>query len=124
MSYKNYPMVSRVVFGRGSFNQLGDIIEPKRLNVKAPFIFLVDDVFKGNPFITTRIPIAYSDELIFVSADEEPKTTQVDELVEKIILTQLRANCVGRMLQLSAKQHFVSEKHATITPNLAETHEK
>ena len=87
MSYKNYPMVSRVVFGRGSFNQLGDIIEPKRLNVKAPFIFLVDDVFKGNPFITTRIPIAYSDELIFVSADEEPKTTQVDELVEKIILT-------------------------------------
>ena len=41
-------MVSRVVFGRGSFNQLGDIIGPKRLNRKAPFIFLVDDVFKNN----------------------------------------------------------------------------
>jgi 3-deoxy-alpha-D-manno-octulosonate 8-oxidase len=86
MSYKNYPMVSRVVFGRGSFNQLGDIIESKRQNVKAPFIFLVDDVFKGNPLITSRIPLAYKDELIFVSANEEPKTSQVDELVERIIL--------------------------------------
>ena len=52
MSYKNYPMVSRVIFGRGSFNQLGDIISPKRLNSTAPFIFLVDDVFKGNPDLT------------------------------------------------------------------------
>ncbi len=87
MSYKNYPMVSRIVFGRGSFNQLGDIIEPKRLNVKAPFIFLVDDVFKGDALVTSRIPLAYDDELIFISANEEPKTSQVDELVEKIILT-------------------------------------
>ncbi len=87
MSFKNYPMVSRVVFGRGSFNQLGDIIEPKRLNAKAPFIFLVDDVFKGNNEITSRIPLAYDDQLLFISADEEPKTSQVDQLVEQIILT-------------------------------------
>lgn len=87
MIYKNYPMVSRVVFGRGSFNQLGEIIEPKRLNTKAPFVFLVDDVFKGDHSITSRIPLSYEDELIFVSAEEEPKTSQVDELVEKIILS-------------------------------------
>lgn len=87
MSFKNYPMVSRVVFGRGSFNQLADIIEPKRLNSKAPFIFLVDDVFKNNHDITSRIPLAYEDQLLFISAEEEPKTSQVDELVEEIILT-------------------------------------
>ncbi|MEM9680904.1 MAG: iron-containing alcohol dehydrogenase family protein [Bacteroidota bacterium] len=86
MKYKNYPMVSRVVFGRGSFNQLGDIIEPKRLNDKAPFIFLVDDVFKGNAWLTSRIPVSYSDEILYISADEEPKTSQVDQLVEQIIL--------------------------------------
>ncbi len=80
-------MVSRVVYGRGCFNQLGDIIAPKRLNTKAPFIFLVDDVFKGNSWLTSRIPIAYKDQLIYISADEEPKTSQVDELVEQIILT-------------------------------------
>jgi len=87
MNYKNYPMVSRVIFGRGSFNQLGDILEPKRLNAKAPFIFLVDDVFKGKSWLTSRIPLSYDDQLLYVSADEEPKTSQVDELVEKIILT-------------------------------------
>lgn len=86
MNYKNYPMVSRVVFGRGSFNQLGDIIAPKRKNIKAPFIFLVDDVFKGNSWLTSRIPIAYNDQLLYISAEEEPKTSQVDELVEQIIL--------------------------------------
>ena len=86
MSYRNYPMVSRVVFGRGSFNQLGDIIAPKRLNVKAPFIYLVDDVFKGSPLITSRLSLAYEDQLLFISAKEEPKTSQVDELVEQIIL--------------------------------------
>jgi len=87
MNYKNYPMVSRVVFGRGSFDQLGDIIEPKRLNARAPFIFLVDEVFKGNVWLTSRIPLAYDDKIIYVSSDEEPKTSQIDELVEKIILT-------------------------------------
>ncbi|MDT0558879.1 iron-containing alcohol dehydrogenase family protein [Ichthyenterobacterium sp. W332] len=87
MAYKNYPMVSRVIFGRGSFNQLGDILEPMRLNEKAPFIFLVDDVFKGNSWLTSRIPLAYKDEIIYISADEEPKTSQVDELVEQLILS-------------------------------------
>ncbi len=80
-------MVSRVVFGRGSFNQLGDIIEPKRLNTKAPFIFIVDDVFKGNSWLTSRIPTAYDDQVLFISAKEEPKTSQVDDIVEQIILT-------------------------------------
>ncbi|HLT52590.1 MAG TPA: iron-containing alcohol dehydrogenase family protein [Flavobacteriaceae bacterium] len=87
MIFKNYPMVSRVVFGRGSFNQLQDILSPKRLNADAPFIFLVDDVFKGNAWLTSRIPLAYDDRLLYISADEEPKTSQVDELVEQIILT-------------------------------------
>lgn len=87
MSYKNYPMVSRVVFGRGCFNQLTELLEVKRISDKAPFIFIVDDVFKGNAWITGRIPLAYSDEIVYVSTEEEPKTSQVDELVEKIILT-------------------------------------
>jgi 3-deoxy-alpha-D-manno-octulosonate 8-oxidase len=87
MSYKNFPMVPRVIFGRGSFDQLGEILAPKRLNSRAPFIFLVDDVFKGNAWMTSRIPLSYDDKLIYISTLEEPKTSQVDELVEHIILT-------------------------------------
>ena len=86
MSYKNIPMVPRVVFGRGSFNQLEEIIAPKRRNSRAPFIFFVDDVFKGNAWLTSRIPLLYDDRIMYISADEEPKTSQVDELVEEIIL--------------------------------------
>ena len=52
MSYKNFPMVSRVIFGRGSFNQLDEIITPKRQGREAPFIYYVDDVFKGNHWLT------------------------------------------------------------------------
>ena len=87
MAYKNYPMVSRVVFGRGSFNELSEILTPKRLNANAPFIYLVDEVFKGNAWLTSRIPLAYNDYILYISAEEEPKTSQVDDLVEQIILT-------------------------------------
>ncbi len=80
-------MVSKVIFGRGSFNQLEEILTPKRLNTKAPFIFFVDDVFKGDARLTSRIPLAYDDKLYYISTKEEPKTTQIDELVEDIILT-------------------------------------
>jgi len=79
-------MVPRVIFGRGSFNQLNELLAPKRLSINAPFIYLIDDVFKNNTWLLSRISLAYDDRIIFVSADEEPKTAQVDTLVEDIIL--------------------------------------
>jgi 3-deoxy-alpha-D-manno-octulosonate 8-oxidase len=82
-TYKNFPMVPRVVFGQGSFSQLKDILLPKRKNADAPFIFLVDDFFEDKDFIS-RIPLMFNDQVIFVSADEEPKTAQVDALVSRI----------------------------------------
>ena len=87
MSYKNFPMVPRVIFGRGSFSQLNEIISPNRLNEKAPFIYLIDDVFKNNTWILSRISLSYEDRIIYVSTLEEPKTSQVDALVEDVILT-------------------------------------
>lgn len=82
-SYRNFPMVPRVVFGRGSFSQLGEVILPKRRNSEAPFVFLVDDFFQDTDIIN-KIPLMFNDELIFISADEEPKTEQVDALVARI----------------------------------------
>ncbi|MDO1500780.1 iron-containing alcohol dehydrogenase family protein [Winogradskyella maritima] len=86
MTFKNFPMVSNVVFGRGSFNQLEDLIAPKRKGRHAPFIYYVDDVFKGNHWLTARIPLAYKDKIIYIPTLEEPKTEQIDQLVEDIIL--------------------------------------
>ncbi|MBT8244619.1 MAG: iron-containing alcohol dehydrogenase [Winogradskyella sp.] len=86
MSYKNFPMVSHVVYGRGSFNQLDEIISPKRNGREAPFIYFVDDVFKGNHWLTSRISLSYKDKIIYVPTKEEPKTSQIDQLVQDIIL--------------------------------------
>ncbi|WP_317194714.1 iron-containing alcohol dehydrogenase family protein [Aequorivita echinoideorum] len=81
--FRNFPMVPKVVFGQGSFNQLLDILaEHKKEN--APFIYLVDDVFEGNTSLINRISLRFNDKLIFISAAEEPKTSQVDELVKNI----------------------------------------
>ncbi|WJJ95371.1 iron-containing alcohol dehydrogenase family protein [Algibacter luteus] len=86
MSYKNFPMVPRVIFGRGSFNQINEVLAPKRLSINAPFIYFIDDVFKNNTWLLSRISLSYEDRIVFVSAKEEPKTSQVDQLVENIIL--------------------------------------
>ncbi|MEO1033676.1 MAG: iron-containing alcohol dehydrogenase family protein [Bacteroidota bacterium] len=97
MIYKNYPMVSRVVFGRGSFNQLDEILAPNRKGRNAPFIFYVDDVFKGNHWLTSRIMLSYKDEIIYIPTKEEPKTSQIDQLVEDIILkhSELPSGIIG-----------------------------
>ncbi len=83
VQYKNFPMVPRVVFGKGSFDALGSILMSKRKHSEAPFIFLVDDVFEGKELVG-RIPAIFNDLIIFISADEEPKTEQVDVLVQKV----------------------------------------
>lgn len=81
--YKNFPMVPRVIFGAGSFSQLGAILLPRRRNADAPCIFIVDDVFEGSALVS-QIPLLFNDQLIFISAQEEPKTAQVDALVAEI----------------------------------------
>jgi 3-deoxy-alpha-D-manno-octulosonate 8-oxidase len=105
-TYRNFPMVPRVIFGADSFDQLGAILLSKRAHSDAPFIFLVDDVFEGKA-LADRIPLIFSDQIIFVSANEEPKTTQVDVLVNQILesFSELPSGIVGigggTMLDLS-----------------------
>lgn len=85
MNFRNFPMVPRVLFGRGGFNQLHEILTPKRKSKKAPFIYIVDDVFEQNHQMINRIPLHYNDKIIFVSAEEEPKTEYVDQYRDQII---------------------------------------
>ena len=96
MKYRNFPMVPRVVFGHGSFLQLGEILMPKRKSSEAPFIFFIDDVFEGQPLIT-EVPLLFNDQIIFISSEEEPKTAQVDVLVAKIkeSFTEMPSGIVG-----------------------------
>jgi len=81
--FRNFRMVSQVVFGRGCFNQLNDILSEKRPNPDSAMVFLVDDVFEGSP-LAEKIPLQDHDKLLWVNVDDEPKTTYVDELTLKI----------------------------------------
>jgi 3-deoxy-alpha-D-manno-octulosonate 8-oxidase len=80
--FRNFKMVSYVVYGRGSFNQLDEILTPQRKGA-APIIFLVDHFFENKP-LAGRIPVRENDKIIFADTTHEPKTTQVDKLAASL----------------------------------------
>ncbi len=82
MSFRNFKMVSYVVYGRGSFNQLDEILAPQRKGT-APMVFLVDHFFEGKPLLN-RIPLRGKDKVVMVDVTYEPKTTQVDKLAQQL----------------------------------------
>ncbi|NVJ45885.1 MAG: iron-containing alcohol dehydrogenase [Cytophagia bacterium] len=83
MKFKNFPMVKMVVYGRGCFDQTEDIIKPHRKG-DYPFIFIVDDVFKNKAELINRIPLIGNDKIVFASAEDEPKTKQVDAIANEL----------------------------------------
>ncbi len=82
MSFRNFKMVSYVVFGRGSFNQLDEILTPHRKG-DAPMVFLVDHYFEGKSLLN-RIPLRGKDKIVLADVTYEPKTSQVDELARSL----------------------------------------
>jgi len=82
MKFRNLKLVDYVVFGRGSFNQLDEILEPRRTG-DAPMIFLVDHFFENKP-LPGRIPLRGKDRIIFADVTHEPKTKQVDAMAARI----------------------------------------
>ena len=82
MSFRNFKMVSYVVYGRGSFNQLDEILAPQRKG-DAPMVFLVDHFFDGKPLLN-RIPLRGKDKIVLVDVTYEPKTKQVDALASQL----------------------------------------
>lgn len=76
-------MVDYVVYGRGCFDQLDEIIAPRRKD-GAPMVFLLDHYFKNDERLKARIPLRGNDLLIDADVDHEPKTTYVDELANGI----------------------------------------
>ena len=81
--YRNFAIVPRIIFGRGSFSQLGDILREKRYNSDSYMVFVIDDVFADSA-LESRLPMQGRDMLLRVNVDDEPKTTLIDSLVEKI----------------------------------------
>ncbi|HEX8461265.1 MAG TPA: iron-containing alcohol dehydrogenase family protein [Segetibacter sp.] len=80
--FRNFKMVDYVIYGRGSFNQLDEILAPQRKG-EAPIIFLVDHFFEGKT-LPNRISLRGKDKIIFVNVTHEPKTTYVDKIAAEL----------------------------------------
>ena len=80
--YRNFKLVGYVIYGRGSFNQLDDILAPHRKQ-RAPMIFLLDHFFEGKPLMS-RIPVRGNDKVFAADVTYEPKTSYVDQLANHL----------------------------------------
>jgi len=96
MDYKNIKNIDKIVFGTGSFDQLDEIIAPKRTENNKYFVFLVDDFFKGK-YLEKRIPACADDIVKFIfTGKDEPKTGQIDQLRDEILASKgLPSGVVG-----------------------------
>ncbi len=79
MKFRNFKMVDYVVYGRGCFEQLDEIIAPKRKKDK-PMIFLLDAYFANNNEFKSRLSLKGNDKLLIADVTYEPKTSQVDAI--------------------------------------------
>ena len=82
MNFRNFKMIGYVVYGRGAFNQLDEILQPHRKGA-APMVFLVDHFFEGKD-LAKRVPAKGRDQIIFVDVTHEPKTSYVDSIAKKL----------------------------------------
>lgn len=80
--YRNFAIVPRIIFGRGSFNQLDEILAARRTS-DGGMVFILDDVFQDRE-LRGRVPLHEGDRLLLVNVDDEPKTSYIDALVAEI----------------------------------------
>ena len=80
---RNIKQVDKCIYGKGTFNQLPQIVGEHKLKNTDFAVYVVDDVFENTDF-AKRIKTDSNDMLEWVSASYEPKTEQIDNLVSKI----------------------------------------
>ncbi len=81
--FRNFKVVPKIIFGKGSFAQLEDILSYKRKNPESYIVFLIDHAFEDTNF-KNRVPLKNNDILIWTNTNTEPKTHYIDQLVQDI----------------------------------------
>src|SRR5690606_1671257 len=85
MVHKNFKNIDRVTYGRGSFSQLAETIDPIRKENKNYFVFVVDNYFKGKP-LSAQLQNKKEDLVYYIDVDPyEPTTNQIDSLRDEIL---------------------------------------
>jgi 3-deoxy-alpha-D-manno-octulosonate 8-oxidase len=85
MTHKNFKNIDKVTYGRGSFSQLAETIEPVRKENNRYFVYIVDYYFKGKS-LEKKLQNKSEDLVYFIDVDKhEPTTEQIDSLRDAII---------------------------------------
>lgn len=94
--HKNFKGIEKTVFGRGSFAQLGEILDEKRNENDKFMLFVVDNYFKDKP-LAKQIPQKPGDVVMFIDVDQyEPTTEQIDGIRDQVLAKNgLPAGVVG-----------------------------
>lgn len=94
--HKNFKNIDKVVFGRGSFQMLDEILAGERNENDGFMLFIVDQYFKGKA-LEGQLPVTAKDIVKFIDVDpEEPTTDQIDQLRDSILADHgLPAGVVG-----------------------------
>ncbi len=80
---RNFKTVSRILYGRGGFEKLDELIGEIRDGRTGGVAFVVDDVFREIR-VADRLPLRGGDAVLWVHVGEEPSTETVDTLVEEV----------------------------------------
>jgi 3-deoxy-alpha-D-manno-octulosonate 8-oxidase len=81
--FRNFKVVPKIIFGKGSFDQLEDILSERRKDKKSFMVFLIDHAFENTDF-KNKVPLKNDDMLIWTDTSTEPKTYYIDQLVQNI----------------------------------------
>lgn len=86
--HKNFKNIEKIVYGRGSFELMDEILQSKRAENNRYFLFVVDHYFIDKP-LAARLPAHPEDIVRFIDVDpEEPTTGQIDALRDEILRTR------------------------------------
>jgi 3-deoxy-alpha-D-manno-octulosonate 8-oxidase len=94
--HKNFKNIEKIVYGRGSFDTMDNILSERR-DINDRFIlFIADNYFKDKE-LEKRIPAKAEDVVKFIDVDPyEPTTEQIDNLRDEVLSTKgLPAGVVG-----------------------------
>ena len=82
--YRNIPLPPKLIFGRGSLDQLESVLQPKRINPESNFIFILDHYFKKDNQLSGRLPLSKNDLILYTDTNHEPKTKTVDNIRNRL----------------------------------------
>ncbi len=83
MKFRNFKTVPRIIFGRGAYPQLADVVDEQRKTDQDFAVFILDPSQKGKD-TETRLPAQTQDLILWADVRDEPKTTYVDALTEQV----------------------------------------